>query len=111
MKFKVQYFRITFTFNFKDVHKQNFFKWRPSGCAAALDFSQEEDFPQSYLPHYPTTWNWSEQKPVFSAGCTTSLRKENSAGAVLADSELHYRGAIVLQTTEIALRRAISPEF
>jgi hypothetical protein len=27
----------------------NFKKWHPSGCASALDFSQEQDFPVSNL--------------------------------------------------------------
>jgi hypothetical protein len=42
--FKV--FRIRFVFDFKIVSYRN---WRPPGCALALDFSEEQDFPERNL--------------------------------------------------------------
>jgi hypothetical protein len=41
---RYEVFRITFTFKLTDIFLYICLKWCPSGCASALDFSQEEDF-------------------------------------------------------------------
>jgi hypothetical protein len=38
-----------FIYNLNYVFTLKFFKWRPSGCTLALDFSQEQDSPESIL--------------------------------------------------------------
>jgi hypothetical protein len=49
MQLKV--FQIMFIFNLNFVFTLNFFKMSPAGCALALYFSLEQDFPESNLLH------------------------------------------------------------
>jgi hypothetical protein len=68
-----EYFRITFIFNWKFVFTSSFFKKLClSEFASALDFSQEEDFPQSTLLQYSMVLESQEATPLRSTICTAN---------------------------------------